>query len=231
MPENRLLSSLSPPNRDLILSRCSEIPLPLKTSLYDAGKTPDYAYFPTSGMVSVVTSMKDGLTAEVAVVGNEGVVGGLRLLGPGRLYTNAMIQLEATGLRISLNELRKLFRSSEEIRDRILEFVQVQAVLVAQIAGCNRLHQADERLARWLLTAQDRTQSDVLYFTQEFLGMMLATRRTTVTLVAGALQRTGVLEYSRGTVKILNREGLEAAACDCYQITKELYTSLYQSHQ
>ncbi len=95
MPENRLLSSLSPPNRDLILSRCSEIPLPLKTSLYDAGKTPDYAYFPTSGMVSVVTSMKDGLTAEVGVVGNEGIVGGLRLLGPGRLYTNAMIQLRS----------------------------------------------------------------------------------------------------------------------------------------
>jgi hypothetical protein len=98
---------------------------------------------------------------------------------------------------------------------------------VSQIAGCNRLHEAEERLARWLLMAQDRTQSEVLNFTQEFIAMMLGARRTTVTLIAGSLQRANLIEYSRGRVKILDRENLESAACDCYKITKDLYTNLY----
>jgi hypothetical protein len=103
----------------------------------------------------------------------------------------------------------------------------VASVGNCQLAGCHRLHEAEERLSRWLLMAQDRTQSDVLNFTQEFLGMMLGTRRTTVTIIAGILQRSGLVEYSRGRVRILNRENLEAAACDCYQVTKQLYDGLY----
>ena len=108
--------------------------------------------------------------------------------------------------------MRQAYRSSEEIRDRILEFVQEQTISTNQIAGCNRLHEAEERLARWLLMAQDRTQSDVLNFTQEFLAMMLGARRTTVTLIAGALQKAGLIEYQRGHVKIIDRVNLEAAA-------------------
>jgi CRP-like cAMP-binding protein len=123
--------------------------------------------------------------------------------------------------------LRQAFRSSEEIRDRILEFVQEQTFSLGQIAGCHRLHRAEERLARWLLMAQDRVQSDYLYFTQEFLAMMLGARRTTVTVVAGALQESGLIEYRRGHVKILNRENLAAAACECYQVISELYKNLY----
>jgi hypothetical protein len=138
------------------------------------------------------------------------------------------MQLEGSALRIRLSDLKHAFRSSEEIRDRLLEFVQEQAVSVNQIAGCNRLHEAEERLARWLLMAQDRTQSDVLNFTQEFLAMMLGSRRTTVTLIAGSLQRAGLIEYSRGRVKILDRDHLESAACDCYKIIKELFANLYQ---
>ena len=98
---------------------------------------------------------------------------------------------------------------------------------MSQIAGCNRLHEAEERLARWLLMAQDRTQSDVMYFTQEFLGMMLGSRRTTVTLIAGALQKADLIEYSRGKVRIVDRERLEEAACDCYRIAKDLFSNLY----
>src|ERR1700748_3875736 len=156
------------------------------------------------------------------------MVGGIFLLGPGNVSTSAFMQLAGKGLRIPFSHLRHVYRTSEEVRDRLLEFVQEQAVTVNQIAGCNRLHEAEERLARWLLMAQDRTQSDTLNFTQEFLAMMLGARRTTVTLVAGSLQRANLIEYSRGRVKILNREDLESAACDCYKITRNLLVNLYR---
>jgi CRP-like cAMP-binding protein len=156
------------------------------------------------------------------------LVGGIFLLGPGKVSTSAFMQLEGKGLRIPFSHLRHVYRTSEEVRDRLLEFVQEQTLTVNQIAGCNRLHEAEERLARWLLMAQDRTQSDILNFTQEFLAMMLGARRTTVTLIAGSLQRAGLIEYSRGRVKILNRENLESAACDCYRVTKCLLANLYR---
>jgi CRP-like cAMP-binding protein len=173
-------------------------------------------------------SMADGGTAEVGLIGREGVVGSFHLLGPAPVNTNCFIQLDAEGIRIPLADLRKAFRSSEEVRERILEFVQEQALGVSQLAGCQRLHESEERLARWLLMAQDRVASETLNFTQEFLAMMLGAQRTTVTMVAGGLQRGGLIEYRRGKVKILDRENLEAAACDCYQVTKRLYASLYK---
>ena len=227
-PKNRLLSILSAEAREHLVSRSTVVPLPLKTSLYRSEETPRFAYFMTSGMASIVTNMDDGGMAEVGVIGFEGIVGGLHLLGPGKNSTDSFVQLDGTALRIPFPELRKAYRSSEEIRDRILEFVQEQALITSQIAGCNRLHEAEERLARWLLMAQDRTQSDVLNFTQEFLATMLGARRTTVTLIAGALQRAGLIEYQRGHVKIIDRLNMEAAACDCYQISKRLHDELYQ---
>lgn len=171
--------------------------------------------------------MRDGSTAEVGVIGHEGLVGGAHLLGPGKNFTNAFIQLNASALKIPLRDLKHAFRESEEIRNRILEFQQEQLVTASQIAGCNRLHEAEQRLARWLLMAQDRAQTEVLDFTQEFLAMMLGSRRTTVTQIAGGLQKAELIEYSRGRVKIVNRERLESAACDCYRITNELHASLY----
>ncbi len=225
---NLFLSSLSPQSRESLLAHSLAVPLPVRTLLYKANEIPDYAYFITSGMASVVAMSSDGGTAEVAVIGCEGVVGCIHLLGPAPVSTESFMQLDGTGLRIPLIELRKAFRSSEEIRDRILEFVQEQSLSVSQIAGCNRLHEAEARLARWLLMVQDRTGSDVLNFTQEFLAMMLGAQRTTVTMVAGNLQRSGLIEYRRGRVKILNRQNLEEAACDCYQVTRNLYHQLYQ---
>jgi CRP-like cAMP-binding protein len=204
-----------------------EVPLSLRMSLYEADQTPAYAYFPTDGIASVVTAMANGATAEVALIGREGIVGSLHLLGAAPVPTQCFVQLEGAALRIPLAELKNIFRSSEEIRDRILEFVQEQASSVSQLAGCQRLHEAEPRLARWLLMAQDRVNSEALNFTQEFLAMMLGAQRTTVTAVAGALQRDGLIEYRRGTVKIVNREGLETTACDCYRVTKRLYERLY----
>jgi CRP-like cAMP-binding protein len=228
--KNLFLSSLSHSARELLVSSSTEVELPLRTTLYEAEETPTHAYFLTSGIASVVTAMPDGGTAEVGLIGHEGLVGGFHLLGPAQVTTDCFIQLEATALRIPLRHLQKAFRSSEEIRDRVLEFVQNQALSLGQLAGCHRLHEAEERLARWLLMAQDRVQSDDLHFTQEFLAMMLGSRRTTVTVVAGELQRRGLIEYRRGRVKIPDRAALEAAACDCYQIIKRLHSALYQSN-
>lgn len=227
-PVNFLLSALSPESRDQLLSHAAAVSLPLKMVLYEAGQTPEYAYFITSGIASIVASIPNGSSAEVGLIGQEGLVGSMHLLGSLPVPTRSFIQLEATGLRIPLPVLKELFRSSEEIRDRILDFVQEQALSVSQLAACQRLHESEARLARWLLMAQDRTRLEVLKFTQEFLAMMLGAQRTTVTMVAGALQRAGLVEYSRGSVKILDRAGLEAAACHCYQVTKQLYAGLYQ---
>jgi CRP-like cAMP-binding protein len=226
--QNLLLASLSDANRALLLQHCVEVSLPLRTSLHKADERPEFAYFMTSGFASVVASNPDGDTAEVGLVGREGLVGGFQLLGPALALTDCFIQLDGTGLRISMAHLRHAFRSSPEINARILEFVQSQGLTLGQIAGCHRFHEAEERLARWLLMAQDRTQSDVLHLTQEFLGMMLGARRTTVTMIAGAMQRSGLIEYNRGSVKIPDRALLVEAACNCYPMVKELYDGLYK---
>jgi CRP-like cAMP-binding protein len=226
-PENLLLSALSEENRQHILRRSVSVTLPDRISLYKPDQTPKYAYFMTSGIASVVTSTADGGTAEVGVIGHEGFTGAFHLLGPTHVPTDCFIQMEGTALRIGFADLASAFHSSPEIHSLILEFIQVQAVGLAQLAGCHRLHEAEERLARWLLMAQDRTQTDVLNLTQEFLAMMLGSRRTTVTMIAGAMQRSGLIEYHRGQVKIMNRENLEAAACDCYPLMKDLYAHVY----
>ena len=225
---NLFLASLSSEHREFLIDRSTPVVLPLRTVLYEAEEAPTHAYFMTTGIASVVSTMSSGATAEVGVVGREGIVGSMQLLGPGLVPTHCFMQLDGTALKIPFSELNKAFRSSEEIRDRILEFIQEQALSLSQLAGCNRFHESEERLARWLLMVQDRTQSDVLNLTQEFLAMMLGSQRSTVTLVAGSLQRSGLIEYQRGRVKILNRANLEAAACDCYQVTKHLYANLYK---
>jgi CRP-like cAMP-binding protein len=142
--------------------------------------------------------------------------------------TDCFIQLSASALKIPYSKLQQIFRTPEEIRMRILEFVQEQTLSLSQLATCNRLHGAEERLARWLLMVEDRIQSDKIDLTQESLAQMLGAQRITVTVVAGALQRSGLIEYKRGSVRILHHAELEAKACDCYGVTKKLYNNLYK---
>lgn len=224
---NLFLKALSEPSRELLLRQAEQVDLPLRKHLYRPKETPAHAYFLTSGIASVVTSMEDGGTAEVGLIGPEGLVGSFQTLGPAKVSTECFVQLAGEGLRVPFPALMNAFRVNEEIRDRLLEFVQSEAVGLSQLAGCHRLHEAEERLARWLLMAQDRVQTETLNFTQEFLGMMLGTRRSTVTVTAGMLQRSGLIEYQRGRVKVLDRASLEAAACDCYQVSKRLFKGLY----
>jgi CRP-like cAMP-binding protein len=225
--KNLFLATLSPSNYDWLASRSTEVELPLHTTLYEEGIPPRYAFLLTSGLASIVTPMSNGESVEVGFIGHEGVVGGLHLLGPAPLSTRCMMQLSGTALRIPYGNLQKAFDSLPEIHSRMLEFVQQQAVMIGQIAGCNRLHGSEQRLIRWLLTAQDRTQSSDLKFTHQYLAEMIASQRTTITVIARELQERGFIRYSRGTVQILDRAGLEKAACDCYGVIKQLYARLY----
>lgn len=225
--KNLFLASLTSESCDHLLDGSTAVSLPLRTLLYEAERVPDFAYFMTSGIASVVTTMAQGGSAEVGIIGNEGIVGSMHILGTAPDQTRCFMQLEGTAIKVPLSHFREAFRSSEEIRDRVLEFVQYQSLAVSQIAGCNRLHGAEERLARWLLMVRDRIDSDTLHLTQEFLAQMLGAQRTTVTLVAGTLQESGLIEYRRGRVRIVSQANLEDAACDCYQVTKRLYANLY----
>jgi CRP-like cAMP-binding protein len=224
---SRFMNSLSYADRALILGHCRSIALPNHTVLYESEVRPSNAYILTSGLASVVTSMPDGSTVEVGVLGREGVACALHLLGPSMISTRCLMQLEGTGFSIPLAELAILFAQSPTIRARLLEFVQSQAASLGQIAACHRLHLAEERLARWLLMVQDRVESDRLDLTQEFLGNMLGSRRTTVTKAAGVLERTGAIEFTRGHLHIIDRERLIAAACVCYPVTQQLLSGLY----
>jgi CRP-like cAMP-binding protein len=223
------LASLSPGILESLLARCTAVPLPVKTVLYDAEVTPKYAYLITSGIASVVTTLLEGGSAEIGLVGREGLVGAFHLLGPAKVPSRCFMQLPGTGLQLTLKDLRSEFEASEELDSRILESVQEQSLSLGQLAGCQRLHGAEERLARWLLMAQARIDEDVLGFSQEFMGMMLGANRTTVAIIAGTLQQRELIEYKRAQVKILDRGRLEAAACECYAVTKRLYQGLYQN--
>jgi CRP-like cAMP-binding protein len=224
---NLLVESLTAELRKQILTGARHIDLPQGTVLYSSGEPCQYAYFLTSGVASVVVSVSDGSSAEVGMIGAEGVAGAHALMGPRAPLSQCFMQVAGTGLRVPIAELRRIFHDSEELRGRILEALQLQMLMLDQIAGCNKLHQASERLARWLLTAADRVNSDTVCLTQEAISQMLGTRRTTVALVAGTLQRAGMIGYRRGHVKILDRQALTETACDCYTITRKLIDDLY----
>jgi CRP-like cAMP-binding protein len=228
---NLLLKSLSPGNRERLMGLCTPVGMPQRAVLCGAGEIPDSAYFITSGVASVVTSMPEGAVAEVAVIGREGMFGAMNLMGPALTPTDCFLQVAGTALRISMGDLRTIFEQSEEVRRRILEFAQQQMLMLAQVAGCNRLHSAEQRLARWLLMVQDRNDGPKLELTQEFLSQMVGSRRTTVTEVAGTMHKRGLVQTRRGQVEVLDRVGLEGVACDCYPIMKRLLDDLYKNNQ
>ncbi len=225
--KNALLNALSAASREKILSLSKEVPLPVRTELQAPEEPPRHLYFLTSGIASVVVALSEGGSAETALIGREGVTSGYALLGKSNSPTECFMQVGGGGYRLEFEHARELFRQSEEIRTRILECVQQQALVTGQVAACNKLHDAEARLARWLLMVSDRTGDESFQLTQEFIAQMLGTRRSTVALVAGALQRSGFIEYTRGKVTIRSREHLATAACECYGVTKRLLTEMY----
>ena len=224
---NRLLDCLAGFDGKMLAGRLEAVELPVGTILYRPGEIPQYAHFMTSGITSVVTFMEDGSGTEVGLIGCEGLVEALHLLGPGRIQTNGFVQVAGTALRMEFLELRKEFDDSGLLRRLILEGVQGQYLILSQIAACQRLHALDARLARWLLMVRDRMGTDRFELTQEFLAEMIGVQRTTVTMAAGVLQRKGLIEYRRGHIHILDGEALEQAACECYPIVRAVRDNLY----
>jgi len=224
---NLLLAALPSADRDSLLKRLKPVALPLRTVLYEPDETPKYAHFMTSGIASIVSSMANGASAEVGVWGSEGLVESFHLLGRAKIPTRCFIQMDATALRMPYKELQKEFLENEGLRETVLQCVQSQGFILGQLAACNRLHEAEERLARWLLVVRDRVESETFFLTQEFLANMLGARRTTVTAAAGTLQRKGFIKYSRGRIRIIDFAGLEDAACECYKTVRNLYLDFY----
>jgi CRP-like cAMP-binding protein len=181
----------------------------------------------TSGIASIVSTMSTGASAEVGIWGKEGLVESFHLLGSARVPSRCFIQMDGTALRMPYKELQKEFVENEHLRAAVLQCVQSQGFILGQLAACNRLHEAEQRLARWLLMVRDRVESENYFLTQEFLGNMLGARRTTVTLAAGTLKRAGLLKYSRGRIQIVDPAGLEQIACECYRTVRNLYLDFY----
>lgn len=224
---NRFIEALTPDSRAQLLSHARQVDLPQGTLLARADEAIHHAYFLTEGVASYVVAAKDGGSAEIGMSGTEAMLNGLALLGVYAPVADCVMQAAGEAYRVSTGDMRRLFEESAEMRHLALQSVQQQMLTLSQIAGCNRLHLASERLARWLLTAADRLETNNVRLTQESLSQMLGTRRTTVALVAGSLQRSGLIRYRRANVEIIDRPGLTEAACDCYGITKRLVDNLY----
>jgi len=190
--------------------------LPQHYILQEAGEKIEFAYFLNDGMASLVVLTTDGRSVEVAIVGKEGIVGTPLAVGFYQGPHRAIMQIPGNGFRLKSSVLTEALHSAPEMCLIWNRYVLVQGLQMAQMAACNRLHEIEQRLARWLLMCQDRIESETLKVTHEFMAQMLGTGRPSVSLAAGILQRSGLIENMRGTVKILNRRGLEKAACECY---------------
>jgi CRP-like cAMP-binding protein len=218
---NDILNSL-PVQLQAFRTKLTAVSLPVGMSIYEPHEIPKFAHFLTSGIASVITFMQDGGSVETGMWAREGVAECMHLGGSDRVPTRCFMQIAGTAMRMSFADLERDFDTLQPLRDMIQRSIQTQALILSQLVACNRLHEVEERLARWFLMLQDRVQDDQFHITQEFLAEMLGSRRTTVTMAAGALQRIGLIEYQRGEVHILDRGRLEAAACECYPVIHKL---------
>lgn len=221
--KNYILNSLPKADFERLLPDLEPVKLALGEVLYRPEQSIKYVYFPNDAMVSVVATTPEGQCAEVGVVGREGMVGVDVLMGADSTLNECFIQLPDGGLRMTTAAVRKHFKQGGALQESLLSFIRLLMLQISQTALCNRLHTVEERLARWLLLCRDRSLTDNLQLTQEFLGIMLGTNRATVTVAAIALQGAGYIKYSRGLITILDREGLEHFSCDCYRTVKEEY--------
>ena len=191
--------------------------------LHEAHEVLHYAHFPNDGLLSLVVVLAEGKTVEAGIVGKEGAVGLPALAGFSRSPLREIVQITGEGLRIPAALLRDLLKTAPQLRYELERFSVVLGLQVAQTAGCNRLHDVQQRLARWLLMAQDRVGSEFLPITHDFLATMLGTDRPSVSLAAGELQKARIIEYNRGSVKIVNRPELEKVSCECYGVIQRYW--------
>jgi CRP-like cAMP-binding protein len=215
---NEILLGLPPGEIALLLPELEFVRLQVHHVLHEPGDTLKSAWFCDSGLISILSVFPDGKSVEVGLVGREGFIGVPLVAGFLTASTRAIAQIQATAFRIGADRLTALLRRCPRLERRLQQFSQIMAMQVTQIAACNRLHEVEERLARWLLMSADRVGSNDVPLTQEFLAQMLGTRRSSVTVAAGILQKAGLITYARGDVRITDRKQLEEAACECYML-------------
>jgi CRP-like cAMP-binding protein len=218
---SELLLGLPAAECDLIFPQLTFVQLRTHDLLQEPGQLIKYAYFIDSGMASVLSSMEDGRSVEVGMSGKEGCTALPVAVGLKTSASLVVVQVEGAAFRITAQALAKILPACPVLGRRMQQYGQIMGMLGAQVAACNRLHEVDERLARWLLMSQDRLGSDLIPLTHEFLANMLGTRRSSVTVAAGLLYKAGLITYNRGEVKIGNRDLLEDAACECYDIIRK----------
>lgn len=216
----RILANLPQDDYDRLLPNLQAVSLPLGEVLYESSVRMDHVYFPTTCVVSLLHTMEDGSMAEMGVVGNDGMVGIALFLGGITRPDRALVQVSGHALRLSANVLREEFTRLGALHDGLLRYTQALITQVSQTAVCNRRHSVQQRLCRWLLLSHDRVPADEIDMTQEFIATMLGGRRESVTIAAGQLQGAGLIEYSRGHIRILDRKGLERNVCECYGVVK-----------
>ena len=218
---NKLLLAIPDEEFRKIRSRLQFIELPHHLTLHQPHQTVRFAHFPNAGLISLVVELKDGRTVEAGLLGNEGASGMPAVLGLSRSPLREIVQIAGDAFRVRVNALRELLPSTPVLQATLNRYAAGLAMQLAQTAACNRLHKIEERLSRWLLIAQDRVDSGIVPITHDFLATMLGTDRPSVTVAAGVLQREGIIEYTRGSVRILNRKKLESFACECYALIKQ----------
>ena len=224
--ENQLLSALPAEEYQRLLPNLERISFSLGEVVYDLGGRLDYIYFPTNSVVSLLSGMEDGTTAEMGLAGNDGVVGVALFLGGNTTPNRAVVQIAGGAYRMKAKLLQEEFARGGPLQRLLLRYTQALITQISQTAVCNRLHSVEKRLCRWLLLSHDRVKSDDLLMTQEFISNMLGGRRESVTVAAGRLQDAGLIHYARGRIKIRDRKGLEAAVCECYRIVKDEFDRL-----
>ncbi len=224
--KNFLLGSLSESDLAGLLPKLEPISLPLGTVLYESGDKLDFALFPTTAIVSLLYLMEDGGTAEIGIIGNDGLLGVALFLGGDTTTSRAIIQSEGEGLRMKPKELRSEFVSGGRFQDLLLRYTQALMTQISQTAVCNRLHKVEEQLCRWLLLSHDRLNSDKLVMTHDLISNMLGVRREGITLAAKKLAAKKLIKNTRGTITIIDRQGMEKAACECYEIVNTEYNRL-----
>jgi CRP-like cAMP-binding protein len=220
---NRILLGLPRNLCNDLLAKAPLVKLPTHCVLNEVNEPIQYFYFINSGLASVLNVLQDGKSVEVGLTGCEGVVGVPIVVGFKTSPTRVVMQIEGSGYRMPAKDLQAALKASSVLEKSLLKYSQELALQACQIAACNRVHEVDERLARWLLMSQDRLGGSLIPLTQEFLAHMLGTRRASVTVAAGILQKAGLISYVRGQLKIEDRKRLESASCECYAtLTRQL---------
>jgi CRP-like cAMP-binding protein len=219
--KNHLLAALPNPEWERWLPQLEPIEMPLGQVLYESGSTLSYVYFPTTSIVSLLYLLENGASAEIAVVGNEGIVGVSLFMGGESTPSRAVVQSAGQGFRLSARIMKEEFNRAGPVLHLLLRYTQALITQMSQTAVCNRHHTLDQQLCRWLLLSLDRLQGNELVMTQELIANMLGVRREGVTEAAGSLQSAGLIRYVRGHITVLDRPGLEKRTCECYAVVKK----------